>query len=188
MDMTDVKAAVAQFDRPAMLEADPAAVAPQKGVGLIALLWGAALLAGALAGSRDPLHPLEGIAANAGESPGAVGFERIRSVAELDARLASAGRVVMLDFYADWCVACKEYEKFTFTDAKVRSKMSEFVLLKADVTANNAQDKALLKRFNLFGPPGIVFFDGRGQEKADARVIGYQPAEQFLGSLKAAAL
>ena len=94
----------------------------------------------------------------------------------------------MLDFYADWCVSCKEYEKFTFSDGDVRKKLQDFVLLKADVTANTAHDKALLKRFDLFGPPGIVFFDGQGRENAAARVIGYQPSRQFLDSLNAAAL
>ncbi len=163
-----------------------------KGAGVLSALVGAAQLIGALSGGTDTLQPLAHLAARSGAhaqlAEAGAAFKRVRSIEELDAAVAAAGKPVMLDFYADWCVACKEYEKFTFTDTKVRSKMSEFVLLKADVTANSAQDKALLKRFNLFGPPGIVFFDGRGQEKADARVIGYQGAEQFLGSLKAAAL
>ena len=109
-------------------------------------------------------------------------FEKIKSVADLDARLASSTKPVMLDFYADWCVSCKEMEKFTFADPQVAAKMVQFTLLKADVTANNEDDKALLKRFGLFGPPGIIFFKD-GQEIAGLRVVGYQPADQFLPTL-----
>jgi len=93
----------------------------------------------------------------------------------------------MLDFYADWCVSCKEMEAFTFTDARVKSKMAQMLLLQADVTANSAEDKALLKRFSLFGPPGIIFFDRQGREIEGLRVIGYQAADIFLGTLERAA-
>jgi thiol:disulfide interchange protein DsbD len=162
-----------------------------KGVGVLLALVGAAQFVGALSGGRDALQPLAHLASRgtAGAvTEAGITFTRVRSVAELDAAVAAAGKPVMLDFYADWCVSCKEYEKFTFTDTKVREKLADFVLLKADVTANNAEDKALLKRFNLFGPPGIVFMAPRGEELTAARVIGYQPSEQFLGSLKAASL
>jgi len=154
-----------------------------KGVGLIALLSGAAMVAGALAGSRDPLHPLAGISANAGEANRAVGFERIKTVAELDARLAAAGRTVMLDFYADWCVSCKEMERFTFSDERVQARMATMTLLQVDVTRNSVEDQALLKRFRLFGPPGIIFFDPAGKEIAGLRVIGYQDALRFAQTL-----
>lgn len=155
-----------------------------KGFGVLLLLTGAALLIGALAGSRDPLQPLAGLrggamAAEAQKLP----FEPIRSVAELDARLTAVDRPVMLDFYADWCVSCKEMEKFTFTDPAVRARMSEFILLKADVTGNTDDDKALLARFGLFGPPGIIFFDTQGKEIQGVRVVGFQKAEKFLASL-----
>lgn len=155
-----------------------------KGFGVLLLLTGAALLIGALAGGRDPLQPLAGLrggamAAEAQKLP----FEPIRSVAELDARLAAVDRPVMLDFYADWCVSCKEMEKFTFTDPAVRARMSEFILLKADVTGNTDDDKALLARFGLFGPPGIIFFDTQGKEIQGVRVVGFQKAEKFLASL-----
>ena len=93
------------------------------------------------------------------------------------------GKTVLLDFYADWCVSCIEMERFTFTDPRVRSQLDNMVLLQVDVTANDADDKAMLKRFNLFGPPGIVFFDGQGREIEGGRVIGYQNAEKFLQSL-----
>ena len=157
-----------------------------KGFGLIALVAGAALVIGALSGGRDPLQPLAGLRVAAGS--GALGqqpvaFERVTTLAELDARLQSAGKPVMLDFYADWCVSCKEMERFTFSDPQVREKFAGMLLLQADVTANNAEDKALLKRFRLFGPPGIIFFDSGGREVEGLRVIGYQSADQFLQTL-----
>jgi thiol:disulfide interchange protein DsbD len=154
-----------------------------KGVGLIALLGGAAMVAGALAGSQDPLRPLAGLTASAHEATRSVGFERVKTVAELDARLASAGRTVMLDFYADWCVSCKEMERFTFSDEQVQARMATMTLLQVDVTGNSEEDKALLKRFRLFGPPGIIFFDPAGKEIAGLRVIGYQAAARFARTL-----
>ena len=164
-----------------------------KGVGIVCLLAGAALLLGALSGGRDILQPLSGLrvgaagstAIAAGTSLTAPNFERIDSSSALDARLAAArGTPVMLDFYADWCVSCKEMERFTFSDDNVKARMSQFVLLKADVTANNAEHKALLKRFSLFGPPGIIFFDREGREIQGLRVIGFQAAERFTGVLE----
>jgi len=110
-------------------------------------------------------------------------FRTIRSVAELDAVLAQSNKPVMLDFYADWCVSCKEMEAFTFTDPGVRTRMNNMILLKADVTANNPDDRALLKRFRLFGPPGIIFFEPGGRERKDVRVVGFQDAARFRGSL-----
>ncbi len=159
-----------------------------KGIGIVMLLTGAALLIGALAGSRDPLQPLAGLRGGAVAAESArLPFEPVRSVAELDARLAAVDRPVILDFYADWCVSCKEMEKFTFADPAVRARLAGFTLLKADVTANGADDKALLARFGLFGPPGIIFFDPRGKEIAGVRVVGYQDAASFLRSLDRAA-
>jgi thiol:disulfide interchange protein DsbD len=90
----------------------------------------------------------------------------------------------MLDFYADWCVSCKEMEAYTFTDAQVKQQLKDFVLIQADVTANNEDDKALLQRFGLFGPPGIIFFNSEGQEQAQQRVIGFQDAATFVNSIK----
>jgi thioredoxin:protein disulfide reductase len=157
-----------------------------KGVGVISLIAGVALAIGAFSGHRDILQPLAGfrVASGAADRAGPeVRFERVRSLGELDARLKTANAPVMLDFYADWCVSCKEMERFTFSDARVRDKLGMMVLLQVDVTANNEDDKALLKRFNLFGPPGIIFFDRQGQEVRRVRVIGYQPADRFLESL-----
>ena len=154
-----------------------------KGVGVLALLGGAALAIGALAGSRDLLRPLSGLSAGGEAEVHAVRFVRVRNLAELEARLREPGRPVMLDFYADWCVSCKEMEKFTFTDAQVKARLEGMLLLQADVTANLPEDKALLRRFKLFGPPGIIFFDRQGREVQGLRVIGYQPAERFLVTL-----
>jgi thiol:disulfide interchange protein DsbD len=161
-----------------------------KGVGVVALIVGVALLVGALAGSRDMLQPLSGLRAASAEAKAAgmesLKFERVKSVAELESRLKQAsGKAVMLDFYADWCVSCKELERFTFGDAKVQARLSDVVLLQADVTANSEDDKALLKKFGLFGPPGIVFFDKNGKELSNSRVIGYVPPEKFLVTLDA---
>lgn len=155
-----------------------------KGAGVALLLAGAAMLIGLLAGSRDPLQPLSVLRGGTAQAAvNAPQFERVSSVAELDARLAAANQPVMLDFYADWCVSCKEMERFTFSNAAVAERMGQMLLLKADVTANNANDKALLARFNLFGPPGIVFFDPSGQEIDGLRVVGFMRAEPFGGIL-----
>jgi thiol:disulfide interchange protein DsbD len=156
-----------------------------KGLGIIALIAGVAYLVGALSGSRDLLQPLSGLRVAAGESAHSeTPFVRISSGAELDARIRdAAGRPVMLDFYADWCISCKEMERFTFSDERVRARFRDMVLLQADVTANNADHGALLKRFRLFGPPGIVFFDREGREIQGLRVIGYQSADRFVVAL-----
>ncbi|MDR1709604.1 MAG: protein-disulfide reductase DsbD, partial [Candidatus Accumulibacter sp.] len=143
-----------------------------KAIGVILLLLGIAQLAGALSGARDPLRPLAAFGRQAVDAR-ALPFERIASLEELDARLASAGRPVMLDFYADWCAACKEMERDTFSDPRVRQKLAAWRLLQADVTANAPADQALLKRFALYGPPGIVFFTPAGKEIENVRVIGY---------------
>ena len=110
-------------------------------------------------------------------------FKRIRSVAELDTELAQSTRPVMLDFYADWCVSCKEMESLTFTKPSVARRMDQLLLLQADVTANNPEDRALLKRFKLFGPPGIIFFEPGGRERKDVRVVGFQEANRFAANL-----
>lgn len=110
----------------------------------------------------------------------------MRTVAELDERIRSAGKPVMLDFYADWCVSCKEMERFTFSDARVQQRLAGTLLLQVDVTANSDDDKALLKRFNLFGPPGIIFFDRSGGEIGGLRVVGFQNADAFLQTLNRA--
>ena len=166
-----------------------------KGVGLVLAVLGTTQVVGALSGGSDPTQPLRHLArgVNDGGAAGNVNtrgadFRRVRTVAELDATLKAAGRPVMLDFYADWCVSCKEMEHLTFSDPTVQARMTGALLLQADVTANSDEDRALLKRFGLFGPPGIVFFDPRGVELADARVIGFVPPQQFTKALVLAGL
>jgi thiol:disulfide interchange protein DsbD len=150
-----------------------------KGVGVVMLIGGAAMLIGALAGSRDPLQPLAILRGGSAAAVAPPSFEYVRTVAELDARVKTAGRPVMLDFYADWCVSCKEMERFTFSDPEVAARMGRMLLLKADVTENNDADKALLKRFELFGPPGIIFFDAQGRERDGLRVVGFMGSDEF---------
>ena len=158
-----------------------------KAAGVMLLLVGVALLAGMLAGNRDPLRPLAGIVGPAAAPSPPLPWVRVASSSELDQRLRSPGKPVMLDFYADWCVSCKEMEKFTFSDPEVRAVLDGMLLLQADVTAGTPEDRALLKRFSLFGPPGIVFFDAEGREISGLRVIGYQNAGRFRKTLSAAA-
>ena len=140
-------------------------------------------LMGLASGGRDPLAPLAHLGAIAAQTQG-LHFTRVKTVAELDAVLArTGGKTVMLDFYADWCVSCKEMEKLTFVDPAVQARLAGSMLLQVDVTANDADDKAMLKRFKLFGPPGIILFDALGQEIPDSRVIGYQDSAKFTASL-----
>jgi thioredoxin:protein disulfide reductase len=157
-----------------------------KGVGIILLVLGITLLIGAASGAPSPLQPLAGLrgTASANSAP-TLPFKQIKTSGELDNAIREAnGKMVMLDFYADWCVSCKEMQQFTFSDIQVRDQLKEAVLLEADVTNNTADDQALLKRFGLFGPPGIIFFDRNGNELKSHQVVGYQDAAQFLATLK----
>ncbi|MEO8310873.1 MAG: protein-disulfide reductase DsbD [Caldimonas sp.] len=172
----------------------PASAPPRLGwrqaIAALLGLVGVLQVVGAASGATDPLQPLARFSARSDieGSPGMPQFRRVKSVDELDAVLRSAGRPVMLDFYADWCVSCKEMERFTFTDPTVQKKLAGALLLKADVTANNADDRALLKRFSLFGPPGTIFFDASGKEIRAARLIGYQNSRGFVETLGKAGL
>ncbi|UQV45977.1 protein-disulfide reductase DsbD [Janthinobacterium lividum] len=153
-----------------------------KAFGLVFAVLGAMQLVGVASGGRDPLAPLAHLG---GGQVHAQPFTRVKTVAQLDAALAQLnGKPALLDFYADWCVSCIEMEKLTFVDPAVREKMGQAVLLQVDVTANDADDKAMLKRFQLFGPPGIIMFNPQGQEIAQSRVIGFQNASTFLTSLR----
>jgi thiol:disulfide interchange protein DsbD len=157
-----------------------------KGFGVALAVAGAALIVGLAAGNRNLLQPLAGLGggtAGAVSAAPAVQFQRIHTVADLDRVVASSSKPVMLDFYADWCVSCKEMEHFTFTDPAVAQQLAGFTLIQADVTNNTADDKALLKRFQLFGPPGIIFFKS-GKEVG--RVVGFEDAKTFLASMKRA--
>ncbi len=162
-----------------------------KGAALVLAVLGATQVVGALSGGDNPLQPLGHFARGPSAGPAATqatSFRRIRTVAELEAALKVTDRPVMLDFYADWCVSCKEMEHLTFSHPTVQPRMANALLLQADVTDNSADAKALLKRFGLFGPPGVLFFDKHGREQANARVVGFVPALGFIASLGAVGL
>ena len=156
-----------------------------KGLGLLALLLGIAYLIGALSGARDMLHPLGTVYNTEAQASPTSLFTRIKGLAALEQQLKkSDGKIVMLDFYADWCVSCKEMERYTFADPVIQAKLKTAILLQADVTANSPEDKDLLKKFGLYGPPGILFFDAQGHEMSDFRVVGIQDSAQFLNTLQ----
>jgi len=159
-----------------------------KGLGLMMLVFGILQLIGLSAGNSNLLQPLQGLALGGqAQAKQGIDFQRINTVAELEAKIRQAatnGQPVMLDFYAEWCVSCKEMEAYTFADPQVRQHLANFVLLQADVTDNNEDDKALLKRFELIGPPGIIFFAADGSEKTGSRVVGYQDAAAFIKTLQ----
>jgi thiol:disulfide interchange protein DsbD len=162
----------------------------RRAVAAVLAVCGLLQMAGAASGGSDPLQPLAHLAGRVGgqDASSPLRFERIGSVEALNAALRSAGRPVMLDFYADWCVSCKEMDRFTFADPAVQRRLAGALLLRADVTANNDADRALLKHFALFGPPGTLFFDAQGREIIQARVIGYQNSERFGQTLNAVGL
>jgi thioredoxin:protein disulfide reductase len=141
-------------------------------------MYAAALVTGYVRGASDPLHPLT-LNANANSD---LNFLAVRTLADLDQQVREAttnGRAVMLDFYADWCTSCKEMERYTFSNQQVQGALQNLVLLRADVTANNDNDRALMKRFGIFGPPTIAFFSADGREQAAFRVAGYMKAGAF---------
>ncbi|RPH67392.1 MAG: hypothetical protein EHM83_01650, partial [Burkholderiales bacterium] len=160
-----------------------------KGSGVLMLIAGILQLVGVASGGRDLLQPLRALAARAapGEAVAAAlrkpAFTKVRSLSELESAVRSSGRPTLVEFSADWCVSCKEMENLTFADPRVAERMSRLKLLKVDVTANSSADRELLKRFQLFGPPGILLFDATGTEAVAGRVIGYQPPEAFLERL-----
>jgi thioredoxin:protein disulfide reductase len=173
------------------------APSPVRGAGLLVLIYGILLLLGAASGGHDPLKPLAGartVSATVSSGSGTLQahvlpFQRIKSVADLDRAIAAAraaGKPVMLDFYADWCASCIEMEKYTFTDPGVQAALADAVLLQADVTANDAEDKALLARFEIYGPPTLAFFGTDGVERKNFRLVGFTSAERFRDHVRAA--
>lgn len=150
-------------------------------LGLVALVIGACELVGAAAGSRNLVTPLAGMFGGGRATAQTLSFQPVNSVADVQRALAAAnaaGQPAMLDFYADWCVSCKEMEALTFAKPQVQHALKDFVLLRADVTANNAADQALLKRYDLLGPPATLFFSNGNEQRAQ-RLIGYEDAEAF---------
>jgi thioredoxin:protein disulfide reductase len=158
-----------------------------KGAGLMMLTYGILLLIGLSMGNSNPLKPLQGVGLATAATEQPLPFQRITSVRELDERLLQAhnnNQWVMLDYYADWCITCKEMEHYTFTDPQVQQRLSKFILLQADVTKNSAADQELLKRFSLIGPPAILFFAPGQNESSEFRIIGYQDVETFISHLQ----
>ena len=155
-----------------------------KGTGLILFAYGMILIIGAASGSHNMFQPLKGLSSSGTQSTQTthLNFKKIKGLSGLNAALADAkanNQTVMLDFYADWCVSCKEMETLTFTDASVQAELKNTLLLQADVTDNDAQDKELYQHFGLIGPPAIIFYDQQGNEKQNYRVVGYMPANTF---------
>jgi len=158
---------------------------------------GVALLIGVLSGSRDILQPLSKLSLAAATPSGQLAepsvntneslpFKRVKTTAELDELIRqSQGRYVMIDFYADWCISCKEMERFTFTDPQVQARLKNVELVQINVTDGTPDDAALLKRFKLFGPPGILFFDRQGVEIPNIKIIGYLDKRDFITVLDA---
>ena len=163
-----------------------------RGTGLAAIVWGVIMMVGAAAGGHDPLQPLRGAALPgfagqaAAKSAEPLPFKRVASTEDLDRELAAAkaaGKPALLDFYADWCVSCKEMEKYTFSVPDVQKDLSGFVLLKADVTANSEADQALFRRFGVYGPPTTAFFGAHGRECRAFRLVGFVDADDFRSHL-----
>ena len=164
-----------------------------KGFGFLAIIYGVILLLGAMTGGSNPLQPLASVNLGGGsavvEAEHELPFQRIKSVDDLDREIAAAtqnGKSAMLDFYADWCVSCKEMEAYTFVDKDVQAALSTTVWLQADVTANDAADKALLDRFGVFGPPTIIFFGPDGEQRHGYEVVGYMKAPDFAEHVRQA--
>ena len=164
-----------------------------KGFGFLAIFYGIILLLGSMTGGSNPLQPLASINFAGGtvvaEAEHELPFQRIKSVDDLDREIATAsanGKTVLLDFYADWCVSCKEMEAYTFTDADVQAALSNTVWLQADVTANDEADQALLGRFGVFGPPTIIFFGPDGEQLNGYEVVGYMKAAEFAKHVRQA--
>ena len=149
-----------------------------RGAAVVAAGYALVLIVGAGVGGTDPLAPLPALNGHQQE----LTFRTIKSTGDLDREVAQAqagGHAVMLDFYADWCVSCKEMEKYTFTDPAVQATLKDAVLLRANVTANDTDDQALMKRFDIIGPPTIAFYGADGHERAPYRVVGFMKAPEF---------
>jgi thiol:disulfide interchange protein DsbD len=160
-----------------------------QGTGLVLLVYGVLIMIGAFSGGRDVLQPLQATGFTGGRETQAapipdhaLPFQQVKGLDGLNNALSRASannQSVMLDFYADWCVSCKEMEKYTFSDPGVQAALENVMLLQTDVTPNDQQDKKLMKQFGLFGPPSILFFDKGGNEKSQHRVVGFMDAEEF---------
>ncbi|WP_258178894.1 thioredoxin family protein [Burkholderia multivorans] len=159
-----------------------------KALGILLLVAGVAEFIGVASGNFDILAPLGGWTrplTSAGGANSTTRFDAIKSNAELDQALKMArGRPVMVDFYADWCITCKELERFTFSDPRVVQDFERWKLLRIDVTKNTEEETAMLRRFGLFGPPALIFYGKDGQLQPDAQLVGFIGADAFMAHLK----
>ncbi len=159
-----------------------------KGLGVVFLIYGLVLIVGAASGGKNVYRPLQAlsIGTSTTQPQQHLPFTRIKNIAQLSAEIDKAGeadKLLMLDFYADWCVVCKEMEEYTFSDPNVQKLLQNVVLLQADVTANDEEDRALLKKYDLYGPPAILFFTSDKQEQLAYRVVGFLEASEFAAHI-----
>lgn len=163
--------------------------ANKKALGIIVFLYGMSLLLGGMSGATNPLHPLDPFLPNKEAGVAAVAkhktFEKIKSVDELDAILEqNKGKKILVDFYADWCTACKEFEEKTFSDETVKTAMDDFILVQVDLTANDEAAKTISSKYGIFGPPAILFFDDKGVLLKEETIIGFKESGEFMDHLK----
>ncbi len=154
---------------------------------IILFLYGALLFIGAFLGGQNPLDPLEKFKSNTATlkiKSDKLNFKIVPTLEQLKQEIKDSDKFVMVDFYADWCISCKELELYTFSDPRVKEILKDFKLLKIDVTKNTKEDKKILKEYNLFGPPAIIFYDKEANEIKSARVIGFKSADEFIEILK----
>lgn len=156
-----------------------------KVLGIIFVVYGAILFASAIGGAKSILNPLEPFLSHSSSKveTNKIMFQRVSTLAELEDAIKNSNKPVMLDFYADWCISCKEYEETTFKDTRVIELSKKFLLLQVDVTKNSEEDKKLLDKFGLFGPPAIIFWDKSKQEITSARLVGYKNPEEFMAHI-----
>ncbi|MDN5045642.1 protein-disulfide reductase DsbD [Aliarcobacter butzleri] len=149
---------------------------------VVIFILGVVLFVGAISGATNPLNPLEKFTSSkmTQVSDEKLIFKKVKNIQELELAIKNSNKPVMLDFWASWCVSCKELEEITFQDEQVINKLQEFTLLKADVTENNDEDKALQKKFGVVGPPALIFWDKDKNEIQASRIIGYKNPKDFL--------
>lgn len=164
-----------------------------KALAVLLFLYGLMLFVGGFTGATNPLNPLERMSqpqemlesVRPKKASSKLPFQTIHSIIDLEEILAeSEGKKVMLDFYADWCVACQELDHETFSDPDVIYELEDFVLIRADVTANSEDEKELSKEFGIYGPPGMIFFDEQGEQMEGRDLIGFHGPEAFLEHLE----
>ena len=147
----------------------------------ILFILGVVLLVGLISGSTNPLKPLEKLTGSANIiKEDKLVFHKIKNISELEFAIKNSNKPVMLDFWASWCVSCKELEEITFKDKEVMKKLQNFTLLTADITKNNDEDKALQKMFGVVGPPALIFWDKDKKEVNSSKIVGYKNSKEFL--------